>query len=79
MAKTLVCDGCGEVQPISEKEGWGFAGLIEQRDYCSGCLEKADEYMRRRDEIHDETAVAWKDRMSDLDVKFKEGLRVLPV
>ena len=78
MAQTLVCDGCGAVH-VKSDDGWGDAGLVEKKDYCLTCLQKAEEYMRRRDEIHDALAVQRKDQMGDLDKEFGESLHVLPI
>ena len=78
MAQALMCDGCGKVRSKVDPD-WGGAGLVEQKDYCPECLKVGEEYVRRRDEIHDALAVQWSDKMRDLDKEFGGSLHVLPI
>lgn len=76
MAKTSVCDGCHAVQGPDDK--FKVVGIVVKRDYCPDCAAVAEEYLAKRDELHDKVQKQWTDGMKKLNTTHKGKLNVFP-
>jgi hypothetical protein len=74
MATITVCDGCKK--PL---DGEKIArGQVIVRQYCAACAEIADDFTRRRDELHTRLADEWTKGMVLLIGHFGTSIDALP-
>ena len=70
---SVICDGCGEIaQPHEER------GMVDKVQYCLGCDEAFQEYVKERDAAHDHLQKTWGNALKTLNRKYLKKLKALP-
>ncbi len=72
-----VCQGCrGVEEDITEMSP---RGIVTEKLYCPKCIERVDEYLDERDELHTHLAEQWAEHRAALASAFESvGIRSLP-
>jgi hypothetical protein len=72
-----VCQGCrGVEEDLTEMSPRGY---VTEKLYCSKCIERVDEYLDARDELHTRLAQDWAQERAALAADFETGgIRSLP-
>ena len=73
MAQITICDGCGGSCINHEK-----VGHVIKRDYCEGCMGRAEEYQAEIDKLHERVAVEWKEGLAEIRDTYSKALHALP-
>lgn len=76
MGVRYVCDGCGELMPDGAEVR--KVGVIKVREYCKGCAEHAEEYMKELNEAHTDLCKRWGVEAKGIRERFRKLIGNLP-
>lgn len=71
MSYQLICDGgCGE--STEDSKDFEERGLDDKKQYCKGCIGVVDEFIEKRNSIHNKIQKIWIEDMDELTKEYQE-------